>query len=828
MPRYSRRKSVLKALKSFRPLPDPVDIAETAVRNDLNPAGLSEEAALFKRCPNILSWISSKEFVGITPYPRQVEITLNFYQDYCPWCSTHLDPQTGLLQDCWGMSLSEITSKVAVLHDGICPVCNRTKADMMLAGSPSHLQPFNELVGVAGQRCLHPDTRIATPRGAVALKDALVGDKILTPSGKVTTIKKKWTQQHQGCFSLVYMIGKSIHEIQCSDCHNWVIYRKGVRLEVPTSELRGEGKQSGDEIPVYFTANMESRALLLAVNKKQKPIELIDIEVDSPDSLYLAHDGLVLHNSGKSTMVGLFATYHLHRAIMLPVQPALYYGLTAKSALFITFVATTVKQAADTIWSSFIDSFSSSQWFRDYLLYLNNLTEKDGVQRYKWLETFITFREKRIKVEFMSPRSEGLRGATRIFAAIDEWGLFPADEDLQHNGFETYRSLNNSLRTIRSATSQLLRDKKEINPLDGMMCNISSPIDENDPIMTQLDKCRHSTGSMYGFHYATWEVNPRITREDLNDEFLTDPVLAARDFGAVPPVTTGGFIARSEALDALIEPERKPIAEVMHTRFSQTILDTTYQYVRAGLRAFEPKPNTAYLVTVDAGESNNSFGIMLSHWDLSLDRGVVDLVVDVEPEVTAEGQVARVHFPSALNFIIGGEGKETPGLIQCCPVWKVAYDRWQSTDHIQKIRDKGVQAEVYSLRFNDFTKFRGAIYNGNWILPEPEQSEKNYPNPPATMPVLRLIRQAKRVRQSGLRITKPTTGSDDLFRCWALASHMYEEYRKEYADFQQSTSVTTLHRNNVHRVRIVSSATQDHQRYAALDKAKSVYRVRPS
>lgn len=115
-----------------------------------NPSGFGEEDFIFddRDLPlanNFLQFAASKKFLGEKPYPKQVEIGINLYQEYCPRCSdidwiTHVPKKT---------KLTSIKEHAVLLKKGKCPRCKARKSELVQSGE---LVDYYELAGMAGQR----------------------------------------------------------------------------------------------------------------------------------------------------------------------------------------------------------------------------------------------------------------------------------------------------------------------------------------------------------------------------------------------------------------------------------------------------------------------------------------------------------------------------------------------------------------------------------------------------------------------------------------------------------------------------------------------------
>lgn len=98
--------------------------------------------------PNFFTWITDPKFYGeVVPVPwaKQIEHPTNLFSELCPRCSD-MKFWRNVPVDA---TASDIQARVTFLHYGKCPSCSATKSELISAGE---LNPYNALVGLAGQR----------------------------------------------------------------------------------------------------------------------------------------------------------------------------------------------------------------------------------------------------------------------------------------------------------------------------------------------------------------------------------------------------------------------------------------------------------------------------------------------------------------------------------------------------------------------------------------------------------------------------------------------------------------------------------------------------
>lgn len=108
---------------------------------------------------NFYEFTTGQKFLGVKPYLFQMLYITQLFSEYCPRCSDTAWMKSGAkVND----SLSFFKSKVSCLEHGLCPKCGATKTELVKSGE---LNYYQELAGLAGQRCVTDDTIVHTDKG---------------------------------------------------------------------------------------------------------------------------------------------------------------------------------------------------------------------------------------------------------------------------------------------------------------------------------------------------------------------------------------------------------------------------------------------------------------------------------------------------------------------------------------------------------------------------------------------------------------------------------------------------------------------------------------
>lgn len=840
---------------------------------------------------NFLQFSASKRFLGQKPFAKQVEIGINFLQEYCPaegctdieWVS-NIPKKT---------SLNSIREKATLLKRGVCPRCGSTKSELVNNGD---LVDHYELVGLAGQRCITGDSLVMTSKGIFKIADLMKGMPKGTSrySGPDIVLENGKTAQALMGFVGIEKTRKITltngFSIRCTDVHPLMIETKGVQKWEDARYIKKSmvmpitvgqhvwGDVDLDENmhvpkhlfpPVINQGTMKSVAKLLNKimlpffrdgvlsfflpeewvpsisallcnmgifnyigHKTMNSVKLL--RITCPVSVYLfchfinnsltelpqyeeliikelgnngqlvplkreyfvpvlsneptgitepvydfvvpGHNrfmanGILNHNSGKTALVGMLGAYITHLFLKTP-NPAKTFGLTDNMIITCTYAAVTFQQALHNIWNPYIKpNLTQSPWFREYFKMMDYYNNKNPMPLYKSMDTFIFFYHKGLFMSPYTPDKRTLRGSTRGIAVIDELGWFDTNNTakpssgVRANSEETVAALFNSLGTLIQEHS-LLRKKGNNNIPNPVMMNISSPSSKTDGICTRYNMVAEDP-QMYGFHYPTWEMSPKYERSHqlIVSAFRKNPISAARDWGAEPPMSSNPFITNEKIFTSLVHEDsraRKNILDLQRIKITSNsgVKMTGAKYK---LRSREP---TNRLMTIDAGSVNNSFAIAIGRIDPETELPMLEGLGEIVPFPHRE-----INFAQVYSEVISP-------LIEELGVIALVADRWQSKKMLQDAENdhENLTIQEYSLKLSDFIVYKDALMEGSVHLLEPEMPVSQIVKADIEdmhrlfegKPVAHFIHQNLTVVQTIKTVDKGAKLTDDLFRCVVL------------------------------------------------------------
>lgn len=473
--------------------------------------------------------------------------------------------------------------------------------------------------------------------------------------------------------------------------------------------------------------------------------------------------GIAGQRSAKTFTVALIATYITHWALKQP-NLAKVYGVAKGTELQGLFVATTEKQAMETLWMFYSNFIRQSAWFNNYHKLLDKEGLRIGQQLYKHMDTFLDYRHKGLRFYPSGPNVRTSRGRTRIFSSIDEICYFLNDgsDSIRLDATKVLKALENSLLTLRSAVQRQKRNKRFIGPrlpLTAYSCNISSPVSIRDKGMMLLRESK-VVPSLMGFQHATWQLNPTIKKKDIK-EFKTDPVLAETDFGANPPLSVNTFFGKGVIPAFSKQGPRNAVTTINRngTKNLRACSWATMSRVRS--------VGQSLVLALDAGHINNAFAFALARPLEGKTKVALEAVGAVIP---------KAGYPIDYSILY------KKFLLPLCEDFNIKYvfaDRWQSIKILDDLRndvDSIEKAEMYSLKYKDLVFVRDNFMDGTVRVPKLEMPletaldsiTSEHPMA-AKAPVSMLAIQMATVVDTGKKVIKSDDLSDDTWRAVALA-----------------------------------------------------------
>ena len=541
-----------------------------------------------------------------------------------------------------------------------------------------------------------------------------------------------------------YAVVRDFFELLCPKCNDLEdIYSN---IDPKMVELPDDATRKERDKQILFRHNICPKC---GFNKMQNPRQFNN---------YNELIGVVGMRGGKSVLVACMSAAIIHELLCVDgLQERL--GLVKSQEIDGAFVAASGEQASETIYGHFRGFYDNSPWFQNYRRALLDLEILDSNLRrgdlYWATEKSIHFKEKHIRIKSLTSNSGSIAGKTRIFAVIDELSRMDAG-DSKRSATEVYRVLKRSLITIKASVDRLRR-AGIYNVPDARMFCISSPMFEDDKSMLLLKQAEKSD-KMFAFHRTTWEFNPDISKEDLADEFATDPLGAERDYGANPPGAENPLVMNTNIIEICVDKHRDSNFLIREVFFDEVLDGFKFDYVKPEIVDFKYKNLLEYVIHCDAGQKQDSFCLAMGH--LNEDVVVIDGAVECRPihKNNKQGLDPReVYFPAMTDIILK--------LSRTLSIRYVSYDRWNSTEQIHKLRTRKILAFQKNLSRDDHVRFVNSMAASKLSFPARENDFID-PTIARNMPCSKALWELKRLNDDGQKVDHPTGGSSDMIQCY--------------------------------------------------------------
>lgn len=193
---------------------------------------------------------------------------------------------------------------------------------------------------------------------------------------------------------------------------------------------------------------------------------------------------------------------------------------------------------------------------------------------------------------------------------------------------------------------------------------VSEPKDPYNPDEIEI----YVSGDSISIRASTWAMNSKVTRADFAPKFKRNYNVAMRDFASISIGTKEDFCK-----DKLLLEHKWNTS-----RLSPMKADGAY------LEWFKPGPYNYYMHG-DLGATRDRAGFCLGHYDRIKNKVVIDLMISLVP---TEGQPLKFSAMQRLVVELHKMGFD---------IKKVTYDQWQSMETRQRLQDRGMEAELFSV-----------------------------------------------------------------------------------------------------------------------------------
>lgn len=351
---------------------------------------------------------------------------------------------------------------------------------------------------------------------------------------------------------------------------------------------------------------------------------------------------------GKTKLSCFFILYELFQLLKLD-NPVKSFDLVPGENIFLTAVAYKEKQAIQNMESQIMALIEGSPFFNQFN-YENKYNQ-------------IRFPDKNIIVMFGGSQTPGLLGKTAKAVVFDEIASYKKTG--KYSGESAYEKVSKSVETFGQ---------------EGHVICISSVDNPNDIIMTLYNRYKDRDDILTEM-LTTWEMNPRISREDLQDEFEKNPIAARRDFACEPLAGAENYFKQNaiNKLEDSMNERKNNILKSIHDGES-----------------YEIEPGN-YVLAGDPALRHDAFGLALTR-RTSSGLFKVDGLYRFKPE---SGDLD----PTIVSEFIYD-------VVDRVPVNTFVVDTWQYPNIEKKLENKGLNIEQHIVRKEEYDQFRIELFDG--------------------------------------------------------------------------------------------------------------------
>ena len=411
--------------------------------------------------------------------------------------------------------------------------------------------------------------------------------------------------------------------------------------------------------------------------------------------------------SGKDHCARITMAYTIYLMHCLR-DPLGYYGKATGVYIDLLNLAVNAQQAQRVFFEPFKNLLLSSPWFNE--------------QGFEPRVSEIFFFSRPVRCFSGHSESEGWEGYEVMTIILDEISAFKTDSELKGD----VRSKGSASAIYNMSKLSVMSRFPEV----GKTILLSFPRYRGDFIQQRYDSSiALDEPKTWAIKAATWEVNPTIEREQLESEYIRNPIEARARFECEPPHMEDEFFRDADLVRNAFNFAEDPIEEDGSFKSWFNGSDDFTRFIHVDLAVKRDRAALSMVHCPGMKSINTGLGTE------QLPVLNVDLVYSWQAQPGAE-----INFSQIRAMIVD--------LCRRFSVAIVSFDQWQSVEMIQSLRAMGINADFHSVKKTDYDTLMTAIYDkrlrGYWneILVEDELLK------------LKLLR--------GNKIDHPSSGSKDL------------------------------------------------------------------
>ena len=453
-----------------------------------------------------------------------------------------------------------------------------------------------------------------------------------------------------------------------------------------------------------------------AMSQIYKLEDLIDLMGDTEGRRYYnkyTKNEVILQlgkGSGKDFTSTVACAYIVYKLLCLK-DPARYFGKPSGDAIDIINVAINAQQAKNVFFKGFKTKIERSPWFAGKFYAKADSIEFDHA----------------ITVYSGHSERESHEGLNLLLAVLDEISGFANEIGTGNDQGKTADNIYKAFRAsvdsrfpdygkvallsfprypgdfISQRYDAVIAEKEVVTKSHRFVMNPELPAEaDGNYLDIEWDEdtiVSYKYPGMFALKRPTWVVNPTRKIDDYKLAFFTDMGDAMQRFACIPTFSSDRFFKQTEKVRAAMTL-RNPLDQIR--RFDES---------------FKPDPDKVYYIHADLAQKHDKCAVAIAHVDKWVNIQVIKDYQQVAPVVVVDAVAwwePRTEGPVNLS-----EVKQWIQNLrrQGFNIGMVSFDRWQSFDIQNELRDSGIRTETVSVAKKHYEDMAMLVYEERLVMP---------------------------------------------------------------------------------------------------------------
>lgn len=431
-----------------------------------------------------------------------------------------------------------------------------------------------------------------------------------------------------------------------------------------------------------------------------------------PDGGNYVAGNTVHANSGKDH-VSRVASLRVVYLLQCLHDPQGYYGMPSQDTIHLLNVASARAQATRAYFTPLTKLVRSSPWFQ------NKCDVKQDL--IVW--------EKNIEMISGHSEAESQEGLNLLVGVADEVDGFKSKDAPGARTRDFVNSAENIIEMLHTSARTRFPDAFKV-------VHISYPRYVGSPILKLLERGKEDQEEMGAASryytsgpHATWDVHPNRTREQFEDDYKKDRVMARTKYECKPERAIDPYFRNTQAIKSCMREDDSPLS-VSYSLGNES--GAPVWRADHDFGTLSPKEGALYVIHADLALRNDRAGLAMAHvldW-----QDVMSITTD---EDGSETEMWESRPNLYVDFAIGYEAdlsQKPEREIQIRWVRQlvlelrrrgfnialVSYDQFQSADSMQILHTQGIRTKKVSADRDDsvWRNLRDLMYEGRISLPD--------------------------------------------------------------------------------------------------------------